>query len=157
MHRHQRAFTLVELLVTIAIIGVLSTLATISVTYARNRAKIVKAQHDVDTLVTAAKMLETDTGYWPLHQTVDEVTTAGTNEAWDLSAPAVGLVATDGGYPRWNGPYIGRIPTDPWGHAYFYDSDYRISGINRVVIGSFGPNGVGPNLYDSDDIIKILH
>jgi general secretion pathway protein G len=153
---NDKAFTLIELLVVIAIIGVLSTLAVVAYAFARNQSKIAKAQHDVDAFVTALKLLENDTGQWPGHQQVDRVTTSGSNEVWDLGAANAGIAATDGNFPGWNGPYMGVVRPDPWGNPYFYDSDYIISGENRVVIGSFGPNEVGPNLYDADDIIKIL-
>jgi len=36
------------------------------------------------------------------------------------------------------------------------DEDYNIDGVDYTVIGSFGPNGIGPNVYDDDDIIIIL-
>ncbi len=157
MHRSStRAFTLIELLVVIAIIGILSTLAMVAVNSARRSAKITKAQYDIDTLTTAVKQLENDTDEWPGHQTIDVVTTVGANEFWDLSAPQVGIVATDGSFPNWRGPYMIAIPDDPWGNPYFWDSDYVVNGEDRVVIGSFGPNGVGQNAYDADDIIKIL-
>ena len=84
----------------------------------------------------------------------------GANEVWDLSQPAGGLLSTDGNYPNWGGPYIDEIPLDPWGNPYFFDSDYDVpptGGNDAVVLGSFGPNGVGQNLYDSDDIIIILY
>jgi general secretion pathway protein G len=154
--RTARAFTLVELLVVISIIGILSTLAVVAVNAARKAAKIAKAQHDIDTIVLALKELENDTGEWPGHQKVDVTTTAGNNEIWDLNAPEAGISATDGNFVGWQGPYMVSVPLDPWGHPYFYDSDYIVGGDNKVVIGSFGPNGVGQNLYDSDDIIKIL-
>ena len=57
---------------------------------------------------------------------------------------------------NWNGPYIKSIRKDPWGSDYFFDSDYLINGQDYAVIGSFGPNKVGPNQYDSDDVIIIL-
>ncbi len=151
-----RAFSLIELLVVIAIIGVLSTLAMVALAYARQAAKIAKAQHDIDTIVLALKQLETDTGQWPLHQLVDQIDASGSNEAWDLNADDVGIVGTDGSFPGWRGPYMTAVPEDPWGNGYFYDSDYLVGGDNKAVIGSFGPNGVGQNLYDADDIIKIL-
>ena len=155
-HVDKSGFTLIELLVVIAIIGILSTLAFVSYRYAQQQAKIAKAQHDIDAIVLALKQLETDTGQWPNHQTIDQVTSVGSNEVWDLNDPVAGIVATDGNFPNWNGPYIATVRKDPWGQDYFYDSDYKVNGEDRVVIGSFGPNGVGPNLYDADDIIKIL-
>jgi len=150
------AFSLIEILVVISIIAVLSTLAVVSMQYAKTASKIAKARHDVDAIVLAMKLLENDTGQWPGHQDVDDVTSSGSNEIWDLAEDRAGLVATDGDFPGWNGPYMASIPLDPWGNRYFYDSDYRIGGVNRVVIGSFGPNGVGQNVYDSDDIYKVL-
>jgi general secretion pathway protein G len=155
-NRNRPGFTLIELLVVIAIIGILSTLAIVALTYARNAAKIAAAKHEIDVLTLALKELENDTGQWPLHQTVDQITAVGANEAWDLNAPEVGIVATDGNFVGWRGPYMTSVPLDPWGHPFFYDSDYVVNGENKVVLGSFGPNGVGQNLYDSDDIIKIL-
>ena len=38
---------------------------------------------------------------------------------------------------------------------HFFDVDYQINGQDYTVIGSFGPNGAGPNQYD-DDIYVIL-
>lgn len=70
---------------------------------------------------------------------------------------AAGLIDTDGAYLNWKGPYMGVIPKDPWGNNYFFDTDYDIGGgVMRVVLGSYGPNGVGNNLYDADDIRLIL-
>ncbi|MEK7546437.1 MAG: type II secretion system protein GspG [Patescibacteria group bacterium] len=155
-HMNARGFTLVELLVVIAIIGILSTLAVAAVQFARGAAKIAQAKHDVDAIVLALKQLETDTGQWPRHQSVDAVTAVGTNEVWDLNASDAGIAATDGNFPNWNGPYMATVKRDPWGNHYFYDSDYILSGDTRVVVGSFGPNGVGQNVYDADNIIKYL-
>lgn len=154
--KNEKGFTLVELLVVISIIGVLSTLAMVSLNYARSQARQTKAMHDIDTLLTAIKLLETDTGEWPGHQLVDEITTGGANEIWDLTETRAGIAATDGSFIGWSGPYMGNIPIDPWENNYFWDSDYTVDGEVRVVIGSFGPNGVGQNEYDPDDIIRII-
>ncbi len=77
-------------------------------------------------------------------------------EVWDLNSTQAGLVATNGGFPNWNGPIIDSVPKDPWGSDYFFDPDYKIGGVNYAVVGSFGPNKVGQNVYDSDDIYLIL-
>jgi hypothetical protein len=57
------------------------------------------------------------------------------------------------------------IPLDPWGNPYFLDTDYQVDANGNpcqssctevAALGSFGPNGVGQNVYDSDDIILIV-
>ena len=78
------------------------------------------------------------------------------NEIYDLSEPESGLVATDGNFPNWNGPYIPEIPLDPWGNRYFMDTDYQISGVDNVVLGSYGPEAVCNNCYNDTDIRLIL-
>jgi len=168
----KRGFTLIELLVVIAIIGILSSVVLVSLNNARDKARIAKAKHYLKQLETATTILINDTGLWPGGKTVDEIESGGTNEIWDLNengpGESVGLVATDGSFPNWGGPYINQIPVDPWGSPYFFDTDYHIDGnrnpcdsgappcIVAVVFGSFGPNGEGQNDYDDDDIILVM-
>lgn len=156
-------FTVIELLVVIGIIGILAAIMLVSFRQARISAQVAKAEAETYELLNAIKLLELDTGEWPGHKTIDDVENgASGNEIWDLSTPEAGLMATDGLFPRWNGPYINAssIPPDPWGNAYFFDTDYDINpGAGEkwaVVVGSFGPNGVGQNVYDSDNIYKVL-
>ena len=160
INRH-KGFTLVELLVVIAIIGILSSVVMASISTARDKARIANAQATLDQVRRAVAILEGDTGQWPGHKTIVDIEGgASGNEIWDLNAPAAGLVQTDGNFPNWNGPYLPVVPTDKWGNNYFFDTDYDIdptAGTRwAVVIGSFGPNGVGQNVYDSDDIIEII-
>ncbi len=150
-------FTLIELLIVISILGILAAIAIPAVHKYIERGRIAKARGDIDVIHKAVTLLEMDTGLWPGAQPPATVFGGGTpNELWDLSTPAAGLLATNGSFPNWKGPYLPSIPKDPWGNNYFFDSDYTVNGQKRVVIGSFGPNGVGPNVYDSDDVIKIL-
>ncbi len=164
---NKKGFTLIEVLVVIAIIGTLATITVASVKSAREKAKIAKAQSEIDTLYKTFSQLMIDTGEWPGHQTAEEINQGNGNEIWDLSTPAAGLVATDGNYFGWQGPYLVSIPTDAWGNDYFFDTDYYINEDDEpcaggsscqvvAVIGSFGPDGVGPNQYNTDDIIKVL-
>jgi len=170
---YKKGFTLVELLVVIAIIGVLATIAVVAVNYARSYAKTVKAQHDIAQIEKTINMLADDSGTWPGHQEVNKIHSVSNNEicsdgcSYGLTDSRAGLVETDGSYNNWVGPYIENIPVDPWGNQYFFDTDYRVdtdgkpcSGgsacVDTVSVGSYGPDGVGNNQYNSDDIIKIL-
>jgi len=166
-------FTLIELLVTIAIIGLLSTMALISVNVARQKAKIAVVQHDTDQIFKAITMLGNDTEVWPGQQAVDAVNVGANNEICDdgctygLSDSRAGITSTDGNYPGWYGPYMNMIKFDPWNNEYFFDTDYRVTVddepcngggtcVDAVVVGSYGPDGLGNNQYNGDDIIKIL-
>lgn len=149
-------YTLLELIVNVAIIGVLVAIAIPAYSNFKLKAQISRAQGDLDTIRKAIEALAVDTGQWPGHQTVGNVNTGANNEVWDLSVARAGLLATDGQYPNWQGPYMRVMPTDPWGSRYFLDTDYSVGGTNRATVGSFGPNKVGQNVYDSDNVLLYL-
>lgn len=158
----QRGFTLIELLVVIAIIGVLSSVVLASLNSARQKARIAHAEAQVGQLRRAIFLLENDTTEWPGHKSIADIETGMSgNEIWDLTVDTAGLVATDGAYQNWDGPYISTINLDPWGNPYFFDTDYDIDPTVgerwAAVVGSFGPNGDGQNVYDSDNIIEVLY
>jgi|SRR3989344_508776 len=157
----ERGFTLIELLVVIAIMGILASIIFNSIRKAREFALIGKAKAELEQIRRTVFMLEVDANEWPGHKAVGTIEGgAGNNEIWDLTVPEAGLVATDGNFDGWKGPYITAPMKDPWGNHYFFDTDYDIdsSGAQKwaAVVGSFGPNGEGQNVYDSDDIIEIL-
>ena len=128
-------------------------------------------------------MLANDSNEWPGHQTINSVCSGcanneicGPDEGGDdcanrsLSDPVSGLVQDDvipNQYVNWNSAYLNEVPIDPWGHEYFFDTDYQItvdgepcngagSCIDATVLGSYGEDGIGNNLYNGDDIIKII-
>src|SRR3989338_8562666 len=154
-------FTLIELLVVIAIIGILASIILASLNNARQNARLVKARAEVSQIRKAIALLETDTSQWPGHKTIDDVQSgASGNEIWDLTAPEAGLLATDGSFPNWNGPYIQAIPLDTWGNPYFFDTDYDIDSTAAerwaAVVGSLGPNGDGQNVCGDEHSYDVL-
>lgn len=181
-----KGFTLVELIVAIAVIGVLASLATYTSISARKKTRISIAQNDIAQIRKAIEMLANDTRSWPNHQVMNTVCTdlvggcPADNEICGLDEDggdcltgirdgSSGIVADDAVTPfsGWSGPYMNKIPLDPWNHEYFFDTDYLVtvdnepcngggSCINAVVVGSYGPNGTGNNQYNSDDIITVI-
>lgn len=129
-----RGFTLIELLVVIAIIGILAAVVLASLGESRELAQMRKAQADMRNIHTAMEVLYNDTGLYPHKQTTYcPPRQAGGNEV-NLNAPTTGLVATDGTYPGWKGPYVTSV-LDPWGQPYFLDEDYHCTA------GAIGCNG----------------
>lgn len=166
----KKAFTLVEVLIVVTVVGFLVGIMLVSLVETKRKAKITKAQIETRSILNAILLLESDTGLWPGGQEAFKVNQTDDNEicpdgcAFGLSDSQAGLTSTNGSYPNWKGPYIKEIPTDPWGNEYFFDTDYDIDpGAGRewvVVIGSYGPDGKEKDGYDSgyadDDIIHTV-
>jgi general secretion pathway protein G len=120
----QDGFTLIEIMVVILILGLLATIVVQSLRGAADKAKRTKAQADLAEIKTALDRYYLDNGYYP---TTDQGLGAL------VAAPTSGRVP--GNYE--SGGYIERLPQDPWGTAYFYQSDG-----NTYTLKSFGPSGV---------------
>jgi general secretion pathway protein G len=126
----QDGFTFIEIMVVILILGLLATIVVHSQRGAADKAKRSKARADLAEIKTALHRYYLDNGYYP---TTDQGLGA-------LVAPP-----TNGIVPLvyYSGGYIERIPKDPWGNPYFYQSDG-----NSYVLKSLGPDGV----ESADDI-----
>ena len=124
-------FTLIELMVVILIIGLLATIVVQNLKGATDKAKRIKAQADISALKTALDRYYLDNGYYP---TTDQ----GLNAL--VTPPTNGRVPAN--YE--SGGYIERLPQDPWGTPYFYQSDG-----NSYVLKSFGADG-GESADDID-------
>lgn len=89
---NKRAFTLVELLIVIAIIGLLATLSVIALQSARAKARDAKRVADVRQISTALEMFLNDYGRYP------------TDQEWALGS----LTSPDG-----SATYLSTIPSAP--------------------------------------------
>ena len=128
--RSQEGFTLIELMVVILIIGLLATIVVQNLKGATDKAKRIKAQADISGLKTALDRYYLDNGSYP---TTDQGLQAL------VTPPTSGRVPTN--YEE--GGYVEKIPPDPWGHPYVYQSDG-----SNYELKSYGPDGV----QSQDDI-----
>jgi prepilin-type N-terminal cleavage/methylation domain-containing protein len=128
MLKVRKAFTLVELLVVIAIIGLLSSVAVVSLNGARDKARDTKRLADIKQITTAMTMYYNDNG------TLPNPTSLGCSggDTWFCLGHGTsgtcwrgtinGCTALDNALA----PYIAKIPDDPAnntaynGDAYLY-------------------------------------
>jgi general secretion pathway protein G len=132
--RVARGFTLIELMVVIAIIGLLATIVIPNVRNALDKGKRVTAQANISQIKNALDRYYLDASAYP---TTDQ----GLNAL--VAAPSGGNVPHD-----WQGPYLDKIPLDPWGNAFLYQSDG-----NTYVLKSFGADGVEGGEGRNADIV----
>ena len=131
----QSGFTLIEVMVVIAIIGIMATLIVPRIMSKPEEARIIAAKQDISTIVQALKLYRLDTGRYP--------TTEQTLQAL-ISKPTVQPIP-----PNWNNVgYLDRLPNDPWGYAYQYLNPGKHSEIDVFSYGADNkPGGTG---FDSD-------
>jgi general secretion pathway protein G len=128
--RGEDGFTLIEIMVVILIIGLLALMVVPRLRGVADRAKRTKAQADIQELKQALDRYYLDNGSYP---TTDQGLQAL------VSPPTGGRLPSN--YEQ--GGYIEKLPNDPWGNQYFYQSDG-----STYALKSFGPDGV----QSADDI-----
>jgi len=106
-----KGFTLIELLVVISIIGILSSLAVVSLNSARNKARDALRKADMTQMRTAMYLYYDENGAYPI---------CG---SWDANAADFGASAQAGStcynttlntaLTAGAKPYMGRLPKDP--------------------------------------------
>lgn len=135
--RHQRAFTLLEILVVLAIIGLLVGLVVSNTDKIFGQSQEAVAKIFVrDSMKTPLVRYRIDMGDYP-----------ATNEGL-----AALITAPGSGAEKWRGPYLegtgGKAPLDPWGQPY----EYRYPGVKNVGGYDLFSKGVDKTAETADDI-----
>jgi general secretion pathway protein G len=121
----QRGFTLLELLVVLAIIGLLVGLVAPAALHQLGSAKEKIAHQSIERLASVLDMYKLDIGGYP---------------STDQGLQA--LIARPQGATRWDGPYMkgNKVPDDPWGRPFQYRSPSQRPG-HDFDLYSLGPTG----------------
>ena len=113
----REAFTLIEVLLVVVIIGILVAVVMPKLTGRVGQSQTAAAKASIENISLALDMYEVDNGSYP---------------------SSLQSLLTKGSELNWRGPYLkkGEIPLDPWGKEFSYslkDNGYEIK--------SYGPNG----------------
>jgi len=133
--RGNAGFTLIEMMVVLAIIGTLAMVVGPSILRNVGDANVTAARTQIETFAVALDAYRLDTGNYP---TTDE----------GLAALRVRPIA-DTARSGWRGPYLRKaVPLDPWGHPYLYAAPgvHNPDAYDLYTLGRDGvPGGDGEN------------
>ncbi|MGB9150519.1 MAG: type II secretion system major pseudopilin GspG [Burkholderiales bacterium] len=103
--KQARGFTLIEVMVVVAILGILAAIVVPKIMGRPDDARIVAAKQDIGAIMQALKLYRLDNATYP-------------STEQGLQA----LIAKPASQPvplNWkSGGYLDKIPKDPWGHEY---------------------------------------
>ena len=122
----EAGFTLIEVLIVLAIIGMVASLIGPRVLGYLSDSKIKAAHIQLDAIGNALDLFYLDAGRYP-------------TSAEGLAA----LVKKPQNATVWNGPYLrtGDVPLDPWGNPYQYHIPGKSSPFDLISVGPDGHEG----------------
>ena len=119
----KKAFTLVEMLLVVTIIGILAALVIPKIVGRSEQARSTAAHADLSSIKTALDAFEVDNGHYP----------KGIQD----------LVTAPGNAKNWHGPYLEKVPSDPWGnnYLYYFPGKRNAGGYDLLSVGPDGKEG----------------
>ncbi len=131
--RQQDGFTLIEIMVVVAIIAILGATVVPLIMDRPNEARVVRAKNDIASYSSALELYRLDNFNYP-----------STEQGLEA------LVTKPSGDPEpanWNASgYVKKLNSDPWGREYLYESED--GNFEIISLGSDGAEG-GEN-FDAD-------
>lgn len=127
----EKGFTLVEILLVVVIIGILAALVIPKIAGRGEQARATAAYTDINGgIKSALGAYEVDNGYYP--KSLQD------------------LVQQPSGVKNWHGPYLDKVPTDPWDNAYvyYYPGKHNTSSYDLLSVGPDHKEG------GDDDIVN---
>jgi general secretion pathway protein G len=122
-------FTLVEMMVTLFILALLTTVVAINVLPNQDKAMVQKAKADIAVLGQALETYRLDNLTYP---------DAGAGLQALVTPPSTGGARTEG--------YIKKLPNDPWNRPYQYSNPGRNGAFDVYSLGADGaPGGENDN------------
>lgn len=125
--RRRRGFTLMEVLLVLAILVILGSLVTVGYFKIQQNANFDMAKNQIRSLGTAVDAYQLHVGSFP---------------NGDQGLDALRIAPPDVPQGKWRGPYIDKeLPLDPWGRAYIYELAQTPNGDPSYKISSNGQDG----------------
>jgi prepilin-type N-terminal cleavage/methylation domain-containing protein len=140
-------FSIIELVVTMAIMAVLAGLLTPVISNLIDNARVTRAASDAQTIAAAIQNFNKNTGKWPIFVSGASITTSSTYYEvligpGSLPSADTNWLPTDvskrgslqdilerntpgyttSGQFQWRGPYLATLQADPWGKTYLVNA-----------------------------------
>ncbi len=129
--------TLIEILIVITIIGILASVVVPNLMNKPDQARVVASKQAISSLVQALQIYKLDNYDYPTEQQGLEAL---------IKKPTI-----DPKTLNWAGPYIDKVPLDPWGNNYLYKRDSN-DGVEVVSYGAdkrIGGEGINADISSS--------